>query len=344
MNVKRLLLQMTVAAVAVLPAGRCVEAAPETGAASSPETVWSALSGGDGGKAFEAHCGKDSALVGIGGRLGEPGDARVFQIRAICSNIVLQPALGGQKSAHLSNSITKLDWFGSQQGEPFELVCPLGQWIIGSNFFNTSFSSGSVFLINRLEISCSDSLPDQVALPSKTLATARENVSFASASPFTCPAGTIAQAIRGRAGQWIDSLGIGCSAISGISQVPHSEWSLLEWLFRDERFRILFYVCLAALSVVALAVLGKFVNDPFGLFALRVAVAFVGGAVGYLLPGTLDLKLPFLQATGALAFAVLLYWKNPPALAHNKAAREVRKRIKAAPRTNDAQPHDDVNG
>ena len=82
---------------------------------------------------------------------------------------------------------------------------------------------------------------------------------------------------------------------------------------------LLFLVVIVLLCSL-LALVGAMLAGTVPEFMLRIAAAAIGAYVGYVLPGTLKVIFPYVEATGAIALAVLIYLVNPPRLGRRQCA------------------------
>jgi len=173
--------------------------------------TWSLEVGGQGGDPFNPiTCRPDQALVGLHGRFGEPV---IFSVGPICA-----PARFNRTHQITSLSVEALskgDTVGSSQGDPFELKCPSNMVVIGSelaaSFIDTR--GGSHYnLVGPLALRCSTALSSAYASSIKTVSGAGSRLPQASIKPFSCPDGSAAFGIKGRAGQYLDALSLGCRA------------------------------------------------------------------------------------------------------------------------------------
>ena len=79
-------------------------------------------------------------------------------------------------------------------------------------------------------------------------------------------------------------------------------------------------LCFAAGTLVIMLALALFVPmpTPFQLLVFRVCLSLGAGGAAWFIPGTLNVSFKYrsfaVRATGALAFAAIVYLVNPPAL------------------------------
>jgi hypothetical protein len=215
------LLILIAAAVAVLLAIVAIvailtEAAP--GPAANNDT-WTQEVGGPGGSPFgPLSCRSGEALVGL---FGKDKDTRsgsgpyIFSIGPICAPARLRWI---SKSISLGPK-SRGDEVGSDYGVPFELTCPDNMVVVGSELESSSITVTDPLgktlvitsLIDHLTLRCSGVLRIDNPSSVKTVSTPGTPIpSFKTRTPLQCPDGSAAIGIRGRTGQWIDQLGIGC--------------------------------------------------------------------------------------------------------------------------------------
>jgi hypothetical protein len=170
---------------------------------------WSQDVGGPGGNAFDpVTCARDEVLVGLHGKQGVNTDYRIFSIGPICATARFIHST--QIQAILTGSARRVPSVGSDQGQPFEVLCPPPAFVIGSDLQSSGFSDRGAYLVRPLTLKCAG----RDTTPSNAVSVPDIQLSIASRHPFLCPANSLAAAIRGRAGEWIDALGIGCRAFA----------------------------------------------------------------------------------------------------------------------------------
>jgi hypothetical protein len=176
--------------------------------AKSASEIWSDEVGGPGGAIFSPlTCQGDELLVGIFGKSGPA--PFVFSMGPICATAQFN-------STHRPISISQRDRdgdeIGSNQGAPFRLRCPANMVAIGYDFdsavVNTNFGLHE-YLVVPLKLRCSN-VPITNIPSLSTVAQPGERQGNASHKPFQCPNGSIVYGIRGRAGQFIDAVSLGC--------------------------------------------------------------------------------------------------------------------------------------
>ncbi len=180
--------------------------------ASSAET-WSEEVGGKGGTPFgSVMCRASETLVGFYGRVGT--GPVIFSIGPICATAQFN---WKYQVTSISQTVRRGDEAGSNQGDPFELTCPSNMVAIGfdlgSAIISTNFGPQE-YLVVPLSLRCSGALTFDN--PSWTAITGTgERPYNTSRRPFLCPVGNAACGIKGRAGQFIDAISLGCRRVYG---------------------------------------------------------------------------------------------------------------------------------
>jgi hypothetical protein len=54
--------------------------------------------------------------------------------------------------------------------------------------------------------------------------------------------------------------------------------------------------------------------DTFPRFVFRVVLSLAAAGIGAVIPGLLEIRLPYVRAGGAIGVAIIVYFFNPPAL------------------------------
>jgi hypothetical protein len=184
---------------------------------AGPEETWSAPVGGPGGSPFgPLTCHAGEALVGLYGRaIDHDVGPFIFSIGPICA-----PAHFNWRyrlTSLSADALTKGEVAGSQRGNPFELMCPSGTAVIGAESQSAAVEindgSGHIsrhdYLVAPLVLKCSNVLSaDSSAI--ETVRAAGEPLANASQKPFYCPDGNAAFGIKGRSGDFIDAVSVGC--------------------------------------------------------------------------------------------------------------------------------------
>lgn len=169
--------------------------------------------GGLGGGQYKAQCGPTENLMGFETRLGTFIDA----IRPICVVTYGATATG--------NQVVPPTWNGGTGGHVDRVVCPTSTPVVLAVLLGFSSSlnedSGSPILA-AIHLYCGQAVPiaqTPAALPSAVLDAqgsalgygAGNSLYFAN-TPMACPSGQVAVGAWGRAGTWVDALGLICGA------------------------------------------------------------------------------------------------------------------------------------
>ncbi len=176
---------------------------------TSTSLSWSNEVGGPGGTEFgTTTCRADELLVGLAGRAD---NTFVYSVGPIC-------APGSFNAKHqltfVSEATRNGEQAGSDRGTEFSLKCPIGMFVIGYQFdsavIGTNFGPHE-YLTSPLRLRCSAVSADNrastvVAMPGA----AQTNASHKS---FLCDDGSGAFGIKGRAGQFVDAIRLGCRSI-----------------------------------------------------------------------------------------------------------------------------------
>ncbi len=188
-----------------------VAAASFSGVASAePDAVLPPI-GGQGGGGFVARCGQGDVLTGFDLRAGDDIDA----ISPICV-----PALAGQFKPYAQS-------FGGSGGSALQLVCPNDFPAVTG--IKVGFEGVNTVTVNNIHLYCGrpDATSKQSEFPSAVFDAPRAeaNCGFldctdtvkSGLSEQRCPAGQIGVGVNGRAGVWLDSVGLICGSPSVIS-------------------------------------------------------------------------------------------------------------------------------
>jgi hypothetical protein len=187
-------------------------------------TAWGQEVGGSGGFPFgPLTCRSGEALVGLYGKDKDTGAGSgpfIFSIGPICAPVRFEGIINPRP---ITLGIpSRGDEVGSDQGVPFELRCPPKTVVVGSELASSAISvidqlgntSVGTFLIDHLTLRCSGALHiANHGLVSNVSRPGTQISSFKTHNPFLCPDGNAAIGIKGRAGQWIDALSIGCGHV-----------------------------------------------------------------------------------------------------------------------------------
>ncbi len=178
----------------------------------APDT-WGVEVGGPGGDPFNPiTCRPGQALVGLYGKaIGKDIGPFIFSIGPICAAARFNRA--HQITSLSIDALSKGDEVGSNQGDPFELKCPSNTVVVGSGLNSAVINTNAGphdYLVAPLALKCSSILSSADASLTKTIRGAGEHLAFASQMPFSCPDGSVAFGIKGRSGQFIDAISLGC--------------------------------------------------------------------------------------------------------------------------------------
>jgi hypothetical protein len=184
--------------------------------APGPSEIWSDEVGGAGGKSFSPlACRDGEVLIGVSGKTGD--GPWVYSIGPLCAAAQFS---WRQRLSSLSPVVHRGDQIGSKNGEPFDLVCPSNMVVVGfdldTSIVGTSFAGRPTgdhdYLVIPLNLRCSSVLVADTALRS-TVTQTNQRQGNASQTPFQCPDGSVAYAVKGRVGQYIDAISLGCRRI-----------------------------------------------------------------------------------------------------------------------------------
>jgi hypothetical protein len=179
--------------------------------APGPAETWSDEVGGPGGAVFSPiTCGPDELLVGVHGKTGD--GPFIFSIGPVCATFRVD---WKHQITSISQARRKGDEIGSNQGDPFEFTCPSNMVAIGAELdsavINTNFGPHE-YLVVPLNLRCSSVLSSDNPTWT-TVIGAGKRLTHASRKPFTCPRGSAAFGIKGRAGQFVDAASLGCRRV-----------------------------------------------------------------------------------------------------------------------------------
>lgn len=171
-----------------------------------PVESWSDEVGGRGGAEFSAlRCGENELLVGV---FGKADRTFIYSIGPICAAAQFD---WRRKLKSASETVRNGEEIGSDRGNSFSLKCAAGMFAVGYLFDSSVVGTNlgpNEYLVSPLRLRCSsvpatDKPPVVVAMEG----TAQSN---ASRKPFRCPDATSAFGIKGKAGQFVDSIRLGC--------------------------------------------------------------------------------------------------------------------------------------
>jgi hypothetical protein len=183
-----------------------------------PAETWSENVGGPGGSPFgPLTCHPEQALVGLYGRaIAQNVGPFVFSIGPVCAPAHFN--WRGRLTSLSAGALTKGETAGSQRGNSFELLCPSGTVVVGATSDSASMpvndGLGNIskhdYLVVPLSLKCSNVLSTGNDSAIRTVTGAGEPLGNASQKPFYCPDGNVAFGIKGRSGDFVDALSLGC--------------------------------------------------------------------------------------------------------------------------------------
>jgi hypothetical protein len=158
------------------------------------------VAGGSGGTSYSLSCGSDKALVGIKGYAGSYIDGAF----GVCAQINYD----GSWQGSVSDTLGPGGFAGRSTGNSFDLTCPRGYAVTG-----IKGKAGSY--IDQLKVRCGrlgqngrfSSLGD-------FLSGTAGGTGGSSFGPNDCTSNQPARLIRGKAGTWVDSMGLGCEYVN----------------------------------------------------------------------------------------------------------------------------------
>ena len=161
-------------------------------------TDYTGIAGSSGKTTYELSCGSGRALVGIKGKAG----SYIDRVQGVCAQINFDGSWQG--SPTLTGSA------GGSEGTDYNLTCPSGYAVAGIKGKAASY-------IDQLFVLCKaltwngmiDTYKSQIW---KGPAGSTGGYSF---GPLVCPNNRIpARLIKGKAGIWVDSIGLGCDPVN----------------------------------------------------------------------------------------------------------------------------------
>jgi hypothetical protein len=161
--------------------------------------------GGDGGGQYKAECGPTENLMGFELRVGTFIDA----IRPVCVVTYGATAIG--------NQVVSPTWNGGTGGHVERLLCPTSMPVVISVAvgYSGTVEDNSTVVLSAIHLYCGQAVAAQTppALPSAIFdAPGSTRVGTAIDVPHACPAGMVAVGVHGRAGTWLDAMGLICGA------------------------------------------------------------------------------------------------------------------------------------
>ena len=177
--------------------------------------------GGPGGGQYQAQCGPTENLTGFELRVGEFIDA----IRPVCVVTYGATSMGNQRVAS--------DWFGGGQrtglntvtagvgGHPIQLLCPKSTPIligIDAGLKQGGYSATAITdiytVLASIHLFCGQAIPVQKMpdLPNAIFDAPATSDTIPGLEHQGCPAGQVAVGVHGRAGNFLDAVGLICGA------------------------------------------------------------------------------------------------------------------------------------
>ncbi|TAK55032.1 MAG: hypothetical protein EPO25_05115 [Gammaproteobacteria bacterium] len=159
---------------------------------------YTSTAGGGGGTSYSVGCGANQALVGVKGYAGSYIDG----LQGICAQISYDGSWLG--------TAVETSFAGKSTGRSFSLVCPAGHAVSG-----VKGRAGSY--IDQLKVRCGRLGPNgRLSSYGDYLGGTAGSTGGSAFGPFDCSSSQPAQLIRGKAGNWIDSLGLGCATVNTV--------------------------------------------------------------------------------------------------------------------------------
>jgi hypothetical protein len=161
--------------------------------------------GGTGGGQYKAQCGPTENLMGFELRVGTFIDA----IRPVCVVTYGATATG--------NQVVAPTWNGGTGGHVERLLCPASTPVVISAAVGSSATveDKTTVVVSAIHLFCGQAVAAQTPppLPSALFdGPGSTNVGTFVGAPQACPAGMVAVGVHGRAGTWLDAMGLICGA------------------------------------------------------------------------------------------------------------------------------------
>jgi hypothetical protein len=159
---------------------------------------YTGIAGSSGGTAYELSCGSGRALVGIKGKAG----SFIDKVQGVCAQINYDGSWQG------STSVTGSA--GGSEGTDYNLTCPSGYAISGIKGKAASYIDQLYVLCQAL--TSNGKINTYKSQIWKGPAGSTGGYSF---GPLICTDNSIpARMIKGKAGIWVDSIGLGCDSVT----------------------------------------------------------------------------------------------------------------------------------
>jgi hypothetical protein len=177
------------------------------------------IQGGPGGTPFRQQCGEQEYLVGFEAR----GASWVDAVRVLCAPWV-------RNTRTLGPAVAPSGFAGGSGGTLRAVRCPSGAQAVSTISFYLTGSRGTLSvddarLVTGFYFACGNLNPPHQRSPQNhEILSASHFLASAPSGPFTtgrdvemlspqsCPAGTLATGLHGRAGEYVDALGLICGA------------------------------------------------------------------------------------------------------------------------------------
>ena len=158
------------------------------------------VAGGSGGASYSLSCGSDKALVGIRGN----AESYINGAYGICAQINYD----GSWQGSVSDTLGPGGYAGTSGGSSFNLTCPSGYAVTG-------IKGKAGFYINQLRVRCGRlGQNGRFSSLGNFLSGVAGGTGGSSFEPYDCTNNKPARLIRGKAGTWVDSMGLGCEYVN----------------------------------------------------------------------------------------------------------------------------------
>lgn len=159
--------------------------------------------GGNNGGQYQAQCGPTENLMGFELRVGTVIDA----IRPVCVVTYGATAIG--------NQVVPPTWNGGTGGHVVRLLCPTSTPIVIAFTGSVTATDENTTVLSRIHLYCGQAIAAQkpAEFPSAVFDTPGSEVAgnFGLAQQV-CPSGQVAVGVHGRAGNFLDAVGLICGA------------------------------------------------------------------------------------------------------------------------------------
>jgi len=164
-----------------------------------------------GGAAFDDNCPAGEAVHRVTGNVG----GNIDRLGAVCAALVVTPNMAGIPYTYsiTAGATTLLPLHGGNVTTPFDLACPANEFVVGLS------GEASLGGLHDVTIHCAaltvSGVPGSFTVSHgavTTLTADGSNVGPGFSDQLTAP--SVVTAIRGRAGAWVDALGLGESDVT----------------------------------------------------------------------------------------------------------------------------------